>query len=375
MMVAYPHLGSLSLVLSLFFSYLGVPFLSPSANSQDALQKGSELSPEEMCVPFKIMAGNLVDAYERGADAALMVATCGPCRLGEYGQLLKEVLDQNGYHMEWILLDSPSDIGKTEFVRRFRTLTDERSIGAARTAAGLTLCIRMIRMLDALRRKAAKKAGYLEEPYEAVRLLHETHDAVRKCASFAESFGVMKEAADRLKNLTVRKDAHPIKILVAGEIYTSIEEEGNRHLEEKLMKLGCSVERHIDLTWWIGHSILHAAVPQQIHDRIGKYQCAPCNIGGYGRETIRRIARGNRYDGIIKIMPSGCMPEIVTKAYFEAENGKRDRRILHLVFDEMSGEAGYDTRIEAFIDMLERRRYVLVGDRRGIHQYRSGADR
>ena len=57
-------------------------------------------------------------------------------------------------------------------------------------------------------------------------------------------------------------------------------------------------------------------------------------------------------DGVIQIFPMGCMPEIVAKAALHGV----DVPVLTLVIDEMTGDAGYDTRIEAFLDMLEARR-------------------
>jgi predicted nucleotide-binding protein (sugar kinase/HSP70/actin superfamily) len=61
-------------------------------------------------------------------------------------------------------------------------------------------------------------------------------------------------------------------------------------------------------------------------------------------------------DGAIQIFPMGCMPEIVSKAILPSIARDRDFPIMSLVVDEMTGEAGYVTRIEAFIDMLERRK-------------------
>ena len=71
-------------------------------------------------------------------------------------------------------------------------------------------------------------------------------------------------------------------------------------------------------------------------------------------------------------MPAGCMPEIVAKAFCEGIQDKQDNKILHLIYDEMKADAGYQTRIEAFVDMLERRKHVLAGNRHRFNKYRSG---
>ena len=55
-------------------------------------------------------------------------------------------------------------------------------------------------------------------------------------------------------------------------------------------------------------------------------------------------------------MPAGCMPEIVGHAAIDKISEEKGINTLSLVYDEMSGEAGYMTRLEAFFDMLERKR-------------------
>jgi predicted nucleotide-binding protein (sugar kinase/HSP70/actin superfamily) len=52
----------------------------------------------------------------------------------------------------------------------------------------------------------------------------------------------------------------------------------------------------------------------------------------------------------------GCMPEIVSKSILPTISKDLDFPVMSLVVDDMTGEAGYITRIEAFIDLLERRR-------------------
>ena len=59
---------------------------------------------------------------------------------------------------------------------------------------------------------------------------------------------------------------------------------------------------------------------------------------------------------MIQIFPVGCMPEIVAKSVFSKMMKEKKLNILTLIYDEMDGEAGYLTRIEAFLDMLARKK-------------------
>jgi predicted nucleotide-binding protein (sugar kinase/HSP70/actin superfamily) len=50
------------------------------------------------------------------------------------------------------------------------------------------------------------------------------------------------------------------------------------------------------------------------------------------------------------------MPEIITRAIAPQLSKENDMPFLSLVVDEHTGEAGFQTRIEAFIDLLRRRK-------------------
>ena len=358
MIVTFPNFGPVRLVLPKILNSMGIESVVPPANDSEILERGAELSPEEMCIPFKYMMGNLIAAYEMGADTAIMASTAGPCRLGQYGQMMIELMEENGYNYEWILFDTPSVIGVREFTNRMMKLFRGGS-GSGRSAlAGVLQGLELVGRIDGFNSDCMRIAGYLKNPYEAAKLMKEMEKRIEEARTFKECRKAADEFTRALNRLERKNSADPVKILIAGEIYTSMEKEANRNLEEKLMELGCSIERHIDLSWWIKHTIADAVLPGAVKN-IGR-RGMRCGIGGYGRETVNKIISPGQCDGIIKIMPAGCMPEIATKAYCENLQEGSDIKILHLVYDEISGSAGYETRIEAFADMLERRKDVLA---------------
>ena len=87
-------------------------------------------------------------------------------------------------------------------------------------------------------------------------------------------------------------------------------------------------------------------------------------VGGHGRETVgSAIYYANKgFDGVIQLLPLNCMPEIVAKSIINQVSQDLSFPIMTLVLDEMTGEAGFITRLEAFVDLLERRREeILIG--------------
>ena len=84
-------------------------------------------------------------------------------------------------------------------------------------------------------------------------------------------------------------------------------------------------------------------------------------IGGECIETIGDtvFAARNGIDGIIHIMPFSCMPEIVAQNILPKVSKQEDIPVLELVLDEQTGKAGNITRIEAFIDLVKRRKLKI----------------
>jgi predicted nucleotide-binding protein (sugar kinase/HSP70/actin superfamily) len=82
------------------------------------------------------------------------------------------------------------------------------------------------------------------------------------------------------------------------------------------------------------------------------------DIGGHGVETVGNAILSSKggFDGIIHLYPLTCMPEIAAHSAFGTIQSRYGVPIMTLVVDEMTGEAGYNTRLEAFIDMLRMRK-------------------
>jgi predicted nucleotide-binding protein (sugar kinase/HSP70/actin superfamily) len=58
------------------------------------------------------------------------------------------------------------------------------------------------------------------------------------------------------------------------------------------------------------------------------------------------------------------MPEVMSQNIFPALREDCEIRILPLIMDEQTGRAGYITRIEAFVDLMRRRKRRREIDKR-----------
>ena len=356
MKITFPHIGDAHLIGRIFFSEIGINIVTPRANTVKGLEKGSEISPDEICLPFKLMIANLIDAYHLGADTVVMPATLGPCRLGEYGELLKSILDCKGYRFQWILIDSPGAIGKKEFLSRLAYLVSESDKSMPVILWALACTYQIIKELENLDEKAHILAGHEKQRGECKKVLASCRRDLAKVTGVREALKNIRYHKSRLDGIEYDFKKRPIRLLLTGEIFSMIEPFANHRIEELLMDMGVSFKKRVTLGWWIRLTLFHPILPWKPLKSKNKY--LPYSIGGYAKETVEEgvLCSKKGYDGVIQLFPVGCMPEIVSKAVFSKMMKEKELSILTVIYDEMGGEAGYITRIEAFTDMLARRK-------------------
>lgn len=358
MIITFPRMGNICLAAKAFFEAAQIPYVMPNKINKQTLQTGAGLSPEEICLPFKIFMGSYTECIAQGADTILITGSCGPCRFGEYCELQMKLLDRLGTHVQSIVIDAPEAVGKKELMRRIGVLSKASPLSASKKLIALKQALHILTLADSLDEKAHWLAGYEAEAGRCKRLLAQSSEQLENCRLPEEMQKVLAAYHQRLDSVPTDPDRQPLKIALIGEIYSMIEPFANLYIEDRLMDMGAATSRLITPSWWLKDL---AAKPLGLNST-GVNKAArkylPYNAGGHARESIGHALRcqSRGFDGAIQVYPLGCMPEIVVKAVLPAIQKTKDFPVLTLVVDEMTGEAGYMTRIEAFIDMLQTRR-------------------
>jgi predicted nucleotide-binding protein (sugar kinase/HSP70/actin superfamily) len=73
-------------------------------------------------------------------------------------------------------------------------------------------------------------------------------------------------------------------------------------------------------------------------------------------ETVLHAREG--FDGVVHIQPFTCMPEITAQNIMPQVVRDHDIPVLPILMDEQMARAGFITRLEAFVDLMERRRRI-----------------
>ncbi len=358
MVVTFPHLGNTYIACKIMFDSLGIDYVIPPLSNKEALRIGAFHSPDEICLPFKIMIGNYIQSIEKGADTVIIVGSCGPCRLGEYCELQMSVLKNLGYQVKFIVVDYPGEIGIKELASRIGYISNQSHKKKIEKLRALYRAVKAIRLMDYIEQSARMIAGYEINRGECKRLLLQCRDRVFNESDPSKALKILKSYKAKLSKIPIDKKRKPLKIAIVGEIYTNIESFANHFIEDTLMDYGIATYKSLSPSWWLKYTGLKVLKLHAVRARLAAKQYLKYEVGAYAKETVGEavLAYERGYDGIIHLLPVGCMPEIVSKSILTSIAKEKDIPIMTLLFDEMTGEAGYLTRIEAFIDLLERRR-------------------
>lgn len=358
MKVTFPHLSHTEVALKTLFAKHGVECIIPPKSSKRTLTLGVQHSPMELCLPYKVLLGNIIEGLEQGADTVINVAGPGLCRLGYYARLHEEVLRGLGYQFEMINFDWQEGqiVGLAKFIRRllgnekpWREILGDIKYGMAQ----LTL------MDDIEKRVHWVRARELEEG-TASRVWRTVGDRVAAAFSPAELKQLRRQIFGELDAIPLKPNFQPLQVAFLGEFFLAVDPFCNMDLEEELGKRGVEVTRHAYLMeWakvWLFFEALGMSHGKKVQRAAGRYLRRDVSgdaVQSLG-ETILHQQKG--FDGIVHIMPFTCMPEIVAQNIFPKLTKEYNIPVLSLVLDEQMGRSGILTRLEAFVDLMARRR-------------------
>lgn len=357
MRVTFPHLGNAYIPMEALLQGLGHEPVAPPLATKRTLEWGSRHSPEETCLPFKIFLGNMLEGIELGADSVYMIGGWGPCRLGYYAEIQRILLEDLGKRVEFVTLEVPQ--GNYSLVlQRLRKI-----FGSAKTrefARGCRLSWAKLRVLEDLENLSLRVRPREKQPGSTSRFLEEQLQVLRQAQSMGAIKQTLLEAQGGLQDLVdPNSTSRILRVGFVGEIYTVVEPFANLRLEERLGYLGVEVVRTISLREWIQDHIFRNALGLY-NQRSLKHSASGYMrgfVGGHGLETIARSVDLAQVGiaGIVHVLPLSCMPEVVAQGILPQVSADKDIPILSLVVDEHAGETGFQTRLEAFVDLLQRR--------------------
>jgi len=354
MLVGMPHLGNLYIGIKAMADRLGGELIVPPACNQRALSLGVKYSPEGLCIPFKLTLGNLIEAAEMGADTMLMVSGSGICRLGYYAKTQKQILYDLGYDVELIQFGISGNklLG---FLQTIRRLTNGESW--PRIISAFRFGVAKLGTADKIERLVQKVRAVELEKGTASKLFNQAIKDIEQVDDYDALKKVEIGYVDRLNQVPRDTRAQPLIVGITGEFYVLLEPFSNLDVENELGKLGVEVRRRTFISDWVKYSLflnpLGIDETKKIHKAAWPY--LKRDVGGDGWETVgEKVLHAKEYDGIVHLAPFTCMPEIVAQNIMPST--KENIPVLTILCDEQLAKPGMLTRLEAFVDLLERKR-------------------
>lgn len=356
--VAFPHMGTISIAWAAGLRKMGVEPYVPPYTSKKTLSYGTKNSPEAICLPYKLILGNFIEAIEGGADYVAMITSPGICRLGEYGNNIYTTLKDLGYKANYIELSLYDGIkGLYKFLKEISGKNDPVLI-----LRSINITIRKIFVIDDLDRALSYYRAREVHTGEAEKNYKKALKMIDKADSTHDLGKAYHKALAEIEKTEIDPNREVLHVDLTGEIFLVNDEFSNQNIERELGRMGVETRRSLTVGSFLKDAIIPKAFQnKETHLQRAERMAKPYlmrDIGGDALECISDVVFADEKgkDGIIHISPFTCMPEIMSQNIFPTIRGEHEIPILPLIMDEQTGRAGYITRLEAFVDLMRRKK-------------------
>ncbi len=357
MRIAFPHMGRAYIPIQGLLDKAGLDAVVPDRPHRRGVELGARHAPEFVCLPFKSTLGDFIDGLEKGADTLAMVCGMWACRFGYYGRVQHQILRDLGYEFDSILIGK--DDLKTVVSKLFAAMPDRKYV--RRVLSAVAMLKARARMVDEWEWQARRLRPLERIPGSTDEVLADFFARLEKVSNRRSIRRLRKEAARVLAEVPLDPDRRPLRVALLGEVYMVLEPNLNLELERLMGELGMEVHPTLTIYRWLLKPFRILDPRLELTEAWARRVARPYVRYVLGGEehwtiagTIRAAKRG--YDGVVHVYPLTCMPENICRSILPRVTAQYDIPLLDLCFDEHSSPVGVRTRLEAFGDLLERRR-------------------
>jgi predicted nucleotide-binding protein (sugar kinase/HSP70/actin superfamily) len=349
----FPHCRHTWIAAKAFFEGLGVEFMIPPPITKKTESIGEKYSPTDACYPYKLTLGNMVETLENGATAIFMAGGGkGACRLAYYSRLQEQTLRKMGFDFKIIPTSRPYEI--------FDIAKDiDPSLTMKRVWRVFSFVWKKLKAIEEVEyftkqaRPFELKKGATSKLANKILLEIDGAQSVKKIKEIKRRIPAMfEEIKDK------ERDSHDLlKIGIIGEAYCVLEPFSNRGIEAKLGEKNVLISQNTSEAAWLINVARLNFKRWWIKTAIApKYLKVPS--GGEDQQSIgKAVLYGKKgYDGLILIQPRTCMPENIVQVFLPEISEKYNIPFLAISFDENTSETAVDNRIEAFVEMMKRKK-------------------
>lgn len=307
-----------------FFTDLGIKIVLSDVTTKQTMSEGAGLVVTETCLPIKVYVGHILNLISKGVDKIFVpslqsvdnkIYNCSKIR--GLPDLIRNVVKGSYTIIEATLDKSDKNHGLYEF---------------------LAETVKPFGITDMKLIKRASKAGW--RCYNNFFVMTKSGIPYSKALSYALQGKVV--IANSVKE-------YPISVALVGHGYNIYDERVCMKIFDKLEKMDVKVCTSLELS------------SEQLDEGIAslgneKYWANEDEMTGCAGHYLK----DNKVDGVITITAFGCGPDSLMVERITRRAKQFNKPLLNLTIDEQTGEAGFVTRIEAFVDMLFRKKRASI---------------
>ncbi len=307
-----------------FFTDLGIKIVLSDVTTKETMTRGSALVVTETCLPIKVYIGHVLNLIDKGVDKILVpsIQSIAPkiyncSKIRGLPDLVRNVVKKDFTMIEATLDKSEKNHGLYDFLREMAE------------PFGIT---------DMERIKKASKAGW--RTYNNFHIMSKSGMSYKKAMNYALQGKVFIESQTK---------EFPISIALISHGYNIFDERTSMKIFDKLEKMDVRVYSSLQLS------------NEQMDDGIKAlreemYWANEREMTGAAGHYLKDI----KIDGIITLTAFGCGPDSLMIERITRRAKRFNKPLLNLTIDEQTGEAGFITRLEAFVDMLFRKKRAKI---------------
>ena len=317
-----------------FFSALGIKIVLSDPTTKQTMSDGSALVVTETCLPIKIYLGHILNLINKKGIKNIFVPSLQSIAPKIYNcskirglpDLVRNVVKGDFNLIEATLDKSTKKQGLYEFLRD---------------------AVAPFGIKDTDKIKQASKQGW--RVYNNFLVMMRAGISYKKALANALAGKVLIDSQVK---------SHPIHIALVSHGYNIYDERACMKIFDKLEAMDVSVHTSLQLTnEQMDEGI--SALGQKI------YWANEYEMTG----TAGHYMKDNKIDGIITLNAFGCGPDSLMIERIMRKAKELGKPMLSLTIDEHTGEAGFITRLEAFIDMLYRKKRTKIIKDISINKY------
>ena len=306
-----------------FFKSLGLEVVLSDKTTTATINEGTKYVVSDTCFPIKVYTGHVINLLNKGCDVIFVpsiqstgykINNCSKIR--GLPEIIRNVINRPFIMIE-PTLDKTENIGLNDFCKS-------------------TAC--QLGITDKKEVKKAMDDGW--KMYNSFMEMTKSGISYNEALTNALNGTFVKKSVDIVK---------PLAVAIMGHGYNLFDERISLNLIKKLEKMDVKVFTSLNVSRKDSISAI---------EDLGEVQYWANELELTG--TAAYYLLKNKVDGIIALSAFGCGPDSLMVDEISYHCKEHGMPLIHLTIDEHTGEAGFITRIEAFIDMLLRKKRNLI---------------